>query len=78
MTLPTPERAEYLRSLLPMVTWSAANWRGPCFCNAPADKADDIAEAMEFVGALIDSREPITDGTGRIALFSRGYWAHGF
>lgn len=51
---------------------------GPCYANVPADIADDVAEAMDFMGAIVDDRRPITDGSGRIALFSRGYRAHGF
>jgi hypothetical protein len=53
------------------------DWKGPCYANVPATIADDVAEAMDFMGAIVDSRETCTDGV-TVALFSRGYRAHGF
>lgn len=93
MDLPTEARADYLRKLWSEhvqygqknVAEMAARGiaytpdpKGPCYANVPADIADDVAEAMDFMGAIVDDRRPITDGSGRIALFSRGYRAHGF
>lgn len=91
--LPTNERADYLRKLWSehvqygqkFVAAAAARGtvytpdpKGPCYANVPGDIANDVAEAMEFHGAIIDARNPITDGSGMVSLFSRGYRAHGF
>lgn len=93
VTLPGNSRADYLRLLWDThVQYGQQNvaalaakgiaytpdWKGPCYANVPMNIGDDVAEAMEFMGAIVDSRTPITDGTGMIALFSRGYRAHGF
>lgn len=74
--LPTADRAEYLRALWTTHVKCGEHWKGPCYANVPEAIADDVAEAMEFMGAIVDSRDPIT--TGGVALFSKGYWAHGF
>jgi hypothetical protein len=76
--LPTEDRAEYLRGLFSTHVQCGQDWKGPCYANVPMSIADDVAEAMAFMGAIVDTRNLITDGTGRIALFSNGYRAHGF
>ena len=92
--VPTNERADYLRSLVSKHMVSPGHWKGPAAAVVPAELADDMAEAMEFIGALIDFREPsngirwmVTDGhkiahlecpKGTVRLYSRGYWANGF
>lgn len=77
-SLPSDERADYLESLWRDHVKVGQDWKGPAYANVPAEIADDVAEAMAFYGAIVDDRAPITDGTGRVALFSRGYRAHGF
>ena len=92
LDIPTHERAEYLRSLWTQhVQYGQQNvaamaakgiaytpdWKGPCYANVPKAIADDVAEAMDFMGALVDDRTPCSDGE-TVALFSRGYRAHGF
>jgi hypothetical protein len=38
--------------------------------------ADHVAEAMAFMGSIVDDRRDLPEG--RVRLFSEGYWAHGF
>ena len=51
-------------------------WKGEVSATVPAAIADDVAEAMNFVGALVDDEQELEDGSVR--LWSEGYWAHGF
>ena len=78
----TEARAEYLRAIYrehvhhPATPKNpAGHWKGRAEAIVPNNLADDLAEAMAFVGSIVDFRG--TDGT-RTALVSKGYWAHGF
>lgn len=87
----TGERAAYLEGLWSThvnfveenaakkqgVPWTL-DWKGPCYAIVPADLARDMTEAMDFRGALVDERRVVPDGSGRVALISHGYRAHGF
>jgi hypothetical protein len=76
--IPTLERAEYLRKLYTeYVEHPDGHWKGRAIARCvPAELADDVAEAMDFVGSIVDWRS--LDYAGTVTLFSRGYWAHGF
>ena len=75
--LPDQERAEYLRKLYnEHVTHPDGHWKGQAIARVPTTLADDVAEAMDFVGSVVDKRREVVAGT--VTLFSRGYWAHGF
>jgi hypothetical protein len=75
--VPSNERGAYLRKLWDdHVTLLSATWKGPVSAVVPAALADDVAEAMEFMGALVDSRGGAL--TGFVRLYSKGYYAHGF
>ena len=76
--LPDQERAVYLRKLYSEhVEHPDGNWKGRAIARlVPADLADDVAEAMDFVGSIVDTRRPAYAGT--VTLFSTGYWAHDF
>jgi hypothetical protein len=79
VNLPSDDRCDYLQTLWSThVKFAGQDWKGPCYANVPGEIADDVAEAMEFMGAIVDTRNPITDGSGQVALFSKGYRAHGF
>lgn len=71
-------RADELRELFRRHSLEIdGHWKGALEAWVPTDRADDVAEAFEFMGALIDERR--TTAGGRITyLFSKGYWAHGF
>jgi hypothetical protein len=80
-SLPTEARAEELRAL-----WDAhvveldGHWKGRVKAVVHETIADDVAEAMEFMGALVDFRRLTSSGpmAGFVLLKSNGYWAHGF
>lgn len=76
--LPTQERAEYLRKLYnDHVKHPDGHWKGRAIARlVPPELADDVAEAMDFFGSIVDERRSAYAGT--VTLFSRGYWAHGF
>lgn len=75
--LPSDERAEYLRSLFAEHGRELDDhWKGRILARVPATLADDVAEAMEFMGAIVDERKVLP--SGRVHLYSTGYWAHGF
>jgi len=81
--LPSPARSEILKQLykdhvkpLPFGSKQETHWKGPCIAEVPAVIANDVAEAMDFHGSIVDARRDLPDGLVR--LFSEGYWAHGF
>lgn len=75
--LPTEERAEYLRDLWNQyVEQLEGHWKGAVRAEVPVCLADDVAEAMGFMGAHVDARADRS--TYRVQLFSKGYWAHGY
>jgi len=93
--LPSVADAERLRALYrEHVNHPTGHWKGPAWAIVPEAVADDVAEAMDFHGSLVDHRESsgagavygtrITDGgtyvmgAGKVLLESHGYWAHGF
>jgi hypothetical protein len=72
------ERAEYLRGLYTKhVEHPDGHWKGQATAYVPEELADDVAEAMDFVGSIVDERHP-RNPDGHVTLYSRGYWAHGF
>lgn len=81
-TLPTEERAEYLRKLFGgkvegfEVSFPDGDWKGRVRVTCSLEKARDAEEAMEFMGALPDRTDPRWDG--RVTVSSKGYYAHGF
>lgn len=70
--------AEYLRETYRQYvtpTGPDKHWKGPCKADAPNEMVDDVREAMNFMGSIVDDedeRESVT------VLRSKGYWAHGF
>lgn len=76
-SLPTEERAEELRALFAEhVRELDDDWKGRVLARVPATIADDVAEAMDFMGAIVDERKVLP--SGRVHLYSNGYRAHGF
>ncbi len=82
-TVPTVERSEILQQLykehvkpLPFGPKKETHWKGPCVAEVPANIAGAVAEAMNFMGSIVDDRRDLPSGLVR--LFSEGYWAHGF
>jgi len=67
-------RSVYKRHVKTLV--DGANWRGPCQATVDLPDIDDVREAMNFMGSLVDTETTLP--SGRVRLTSRGYWAHGF
>jgi len=81
--IPEEKRGEVLRRLysehvkpLPFGPKKETHWKGPCAAEVPAMIADDVAEAMAFMGSIVDSQRDLP--SGHVRLYSEGYWAHGF
>lgn len=75
--VPSNERADELRRLYEQhVRHREGHWKGFAEAVVPKALAGDVAEAMNFMGSIVDGEEP-EDG-GNVRLWSRGYWAHGF
>lgn len=73
---PSNDRAEVLREMYNKhVKHNDGHWKGPCWAVVPTEIADDVAEAMNFMGSIVDARNEFV---GSVLLSSRGYWAHGF
>jgi len=77
LDLPSEERAEKLRVLYTQwVTHPDKHWKGRAQARVPAEQADDVADATDFIGSILDERRTLP--SGRVLLKSDGYWAHGF
>ena len=75
--LQSEKRAEYLRVLFrTMVKELEGHWKGRVQAKVPGGLANDVHEAMNFHGALVD--KAVTLPSGQVYLYSDGYWAHGF
>lgn len=73
---PNNDRAEVLRELYTKhVKHNTEHWKGPCWAVVPTEIADDVAEAMNFMGSVVDARNEFV---GSVLLSSQGYWVHGF
>lgn len=81
--VPGPDRSTLLQQLykehvrpLPFGPKREVHWKGPCAAEVSATIADDVAQAMDFMGSIVDDRRDLPGG--RVRLYSEGYWAHGF
>ena len=75
---PTNERCDELRELYKEHVKPLEpkyGWKGEVAAVVPKEIADDVREAMDFMGSLVDLEEPQGD---KMRLYSEGYWAHGF
>jgi hypothetical protein len=74
---PDNKRADELRKL-----WSehvvplTEHWKGPVEAVVKPSLVEDVSEAMDFMGAIVDKISETCDGM--VKLYSKGYWAHGF
>ena len=72
----TNEQADKLRSLYnEHVKHPEGHWKGKAFAIVPKEIARQVANAMDFMGSLVDSETEIGD---KVKIVSAGYWAHGF
>lgn len=72
------QRGDLLRKLYEthVKPLSKYGWKGPCEAVVPENLAADVADAMSFMGSLVDDEQTLPGG--KVRLFSEGYWAHGF
>ena len=71
------ERGAYLSTLYKEhVTHPDGHWKSHAVATVPAALADDVADAMDFMGSIVDERSAQPDNM--VSLSSKGYWAHGF
>ena len=77
---PTNQRAEQLRALYTKHVKSLGedgHWKDECEAIVSGPKlVADVREAMDFHGSLVDQEDELP--SGRVRLYSEGYWAHGF
>jgi hypothetical protein len=77
--LPSDSRATKLRDMFSKhVTYLDKSlnraWKGPVEAVVPEEKAADMREAMNFIGAHVDKTESLPGG--RVRLYSQGYYVH--
>jgi hypothetical protein len=80
--LPSQERAEELREIFSEYSQFLEEdiyspWKGKVICiveRSDDETVDDVREAMNFIGAIVDSVEEQPDGS--VKLFSGGYYHH--
>ena len=58
------------------VSHPEGHWKGSAIAMVNQEQRALVREAMDFMGSLVDHEETLSDG--KIALYSKGYWAHGF
>lgn len=51
------------------------HWKGRAECIVPIDIVDDVAEAMDYHGSVVDFRRTTSSGQA-VVLISKGYWHH--
>jgi hypothetical protein len=78
-SIPSDKRFEYLEGLWRehVRLMDGDDWKGRVNAVVPSNLANDMAEAMENNGALIDKRVNFLMGH-MTYLYSNGYRAHGF
>ena len=77
MTTTTNEHVQALREAYnQFVSHPDGHWKGEAFAVVDLAQADLVREAMNFHGSIVDDELQTSDG--RVALYSRGYWVHGF
>jgi len=78
-SLPSGSRATELREMFSKhVTYLDdslnTSWKGRVEAVVPEEKASDMREAMDFIGASVDNETKLAGG--RVRLYSRGYYFH--
>ncbi len=58
------------------VSHPEGHWKGSAIAVVNQSQRALVREAMDFMGSLVDQELKLSDGN--IALYSKGYWAHGF
>jgi len=73
----TDQKAQQLRDAYDkFVSHPDGHWKGSAIAVVNQDQKDLVREAMDFTGSLVDQELELSDGS--VALYSKGYWEHGF
>ena len=73
----TDQKAQQLRDAYDkFVSHPEGHWKGSAIAVVNQEQEPLVREAMNFMGSLVDQEMIL--GDGQIALYSKGYWAHGF
>lgn len=78
--LPSQDRGARLRALYNehvKPVKPGDSWKAACYAEVEPQLADDVAEAMGFMGSIVDKPRCVL-ASGLVRLESAGYWAHGF
>lgn len=81
-SLPSDSRATKLRSIFSEYAQFLDDdlytpWKGPVVAivdRSDDESVEDVEEAMDFIGAIVDEKEEMPDGS--VKLFSKGYYHH--
>jgi hypothetical protein len=70
-------RCEELRELYKKhVQHPDGHWKGRAVAYVDPEIASSVAEAMDFMGSIVQSFRNLK--SGKVKLYSKGYWANGF
>ncbi len=73
----TEKKAQQLRDAYDkFVAHPDGHWKGTAIAVVNQEQRSLVREAMDFTGSIVDQEMTLSDG--KIALYSKGYWAHGF
>ena len=73
----TDQEAQQLRDAYnKFVTHPNGHWKDIAIAVVNQEQRPLVREAMNFMGSLVDQEMILVNG--QIALYSKGYWAHGF
>ena len=73
----TDQKAQQLRDAYnKFVSHPDGHWKGSAIAVVNQEQRALVREAMDFMGSIVDQEMIL--GDGHIALYSKGYWAHGF
>lgn len=73
----TDQKAQQLRDAYnKFVTHPEGHWKGTAIAVVNQEQRSLVRESMDFMGSIVDQEMILDDG--KIALYSKGYWAHGF
>ena len=73
----TDQQAQQLRDAYnKFVSHTEGHWKGTAIAVVNQEQRSLVREAMDFMGSIVDQELELSDG--KIVLYSKGYWSHGF
>ena len=72
----TDQKAQQLHEAYnKFVSHPEGHWKGIAFAIVDQEQRVLVRQAMDFMGSIVDLEKTLSDG--KVALYSKGYWAHG-